>query len=132
MTGANMNKVLLFISIVVLLSSCVLNQTGSIQRCAPGLESFLLEVKDFPANWHKGTAEENDEFSQRAIEHCIVSFTVVDGIPFQEIYQFEKEHDATVDYEALEKDFFWEKIEAIPAPSYNSKTSNQFTMKCYS
>jgi len=74
--------------------------------CDPVLESMLLDADEFPPNWHKGSPEENDEFSRRAVHHCIVSFTVVNGNAYQELYQYGDQDDAANDYAMLNEYFF--------------------------
>ena len=98
--------------------------------CSPIPQPLLLDESDFPPGWSISTQDVNDDYSDRAIDHCVVDYYVTNGSALQEIYYFETEVDAIQDYKMLSEIIFWKDAELLPFPSYVSDKTDDFRVMC--
>jgi hypothetical protein len=124
-----MFKALFVIILTTLLSACCLySKATSLPDCDSSLAHLLLEENDFPPNWKKGRSEQYAQFG--AIDSCIVTFYVLNGVANQEIYKYEDEERASNGYLSYLDAYALKAADTVPAPSFESSKADNYYLAC--
>ena len=126
-----MKKAMPVIILAVFLSACGLYAKATpLPDCDPSLEQLLPREEDFPPDWHIGRPHKDDQFSGGAIDSCVVSYNVLNGVANQIIYEYSDEDEAIYGFSRLLKAFAWNISKVIPVPSFTSNIADEYYFEC--
>ena len=126
-----MYKALSVVILATLLSACGLYAKATpLPDCDAPLGQLLLEEDAFPPNWQKGSAHQDAQLSGGAMDSCIVTFYVLNGVANQEIYEYENEEKATNGYSSYLDAYAWKAADTVSAPSFTRTKAENHYLAC--
>lgn len=121
----------LFCSLAILLCGCRVVRVITAERdCDPSLQEMLLDMSALPEGWSSAEPSQNNEYGRGGVEHCEISFYVLNGSAYEEIYRYGSETEAKQDYNYFMDIFFWEHSPNLPPPRIESKVADEFYVAC--
>jgi hypothetical protein len=123
--------ILLVVSGVHIRGCAVLGRENLPPKCDPQLQALLLTTDDLPPSWTSGPPVQDDEFREGAIDSCLASFYVIDGVAGQIVNEYSDEAQAIRGYTNLISYFAWKK-RAGPSDgiTYVSGAADEYFLEC--
>jgi hypothetical protein len=131
MTRRKFFIILLVVSGVYIGGCTILGRRNAPPKCDPQLQTLLLTADNFPPGWTRGEPIQDDEFREGAIDSCLVSFYVSNGVAGQIVNIYGDEAQTVRGYTNLISYLAWqEKAQPLATPTYVSSAADEYFLEC--